>query len=354
MAKIFLTGASGYIAGDLLHVLAKVHPQWRVRALIRDAAKGDAVKKSFSQVQVINGGLDDTELIAREAEDADIVVQLAASGHLKSVQAIHQGLSTKPKGDRPPYWIQISGGSVLAAPEVANKSRVSGTGSGVIYNDLSGIGSIRNLIKKHPSRAVDNYMLSVAANTPQIKTAILVPPVIYGQGRGPVNQRSFQIPELARVTLQRQKGLQIGSGLNRWGNIHIQDLSQLLLRLIEQAAAGEGEGDDKIWGSNGVYLTGVGELSFGEISRRITAAAYELNLLPNKKVDQVTGEEADMLLPHGSVLYGTNARGRAHRAEAVLGWTPQKEDLEHDIPRVVAEEAQALGLLKDKTPTARL
>ncbi|KAH7152594.1 hypothetical protein EDB81DRAFT_930899 [Dactylonectria macrodidyma] len=344
MAKIFITGASGYIGGDVLHLLATSHPQYRVRALIRDAAKGEAVKMSFSHVQVVKGGLDDVDLIAQEAKDADVVLHLASTGHLMSVQTIHQALSSRAKGEKPPYWIQISGGSVLAAPELAIKSRVFGSGSDTIYDDLLGLETIRSLIKQHPNRAVDNYLFSVAANTPRVKTALVAPPIIYGQGRGSGNRRSIQIPELTKVTLQRQKGLQISSGLSRWGNIHVQDLSQLLLQLVEKAV--EGVEDTKIWGSNGFYLTGVGELSFGEISRRIASAAYDLKLIPNKEVDQVSGEEADKLLPHGSVLYGTNARGRANRAEAVLGWKPQKENLEHEIPRLVAQEAHSLGLLQ--------
>ncbi|RSL52154.1 hypothetical protein CEP54_011071 [Fusarium duplospermum] len=175
---------------------------------------------------------------------------------------------------------------------------------------------------------------------------------MYGQGRGPVNKRSIQIPELAKVTLQRGKGLQVGEGLSRWGNVHIQDLSQLIIRLVEKAVAGVDDGNT--WGSSGLYFTGVGELSFGEISRRITAAAYDLKLLPSKEVEQVSGPEADTLLPHGSVLYGTNARARGYRAEKVLGWTPHRESLEDEIPRVVAEEADLLNLKRGEIPVCKL
>lgn len=69
------TGASGYIGGDLLHVLTKAHPQYKIRALIRDASKGKAVQKAYNQVQIVPGGLDDTDIIAQEARDADVVVR---------------------------------------------------------------------------------------------------------------------------------------------------------------------------------------------------------------------------------------------------------------------------------------
>jgi nucleoside-diphosphate-sugar epimerase len=177
---------------------------------------------------------------------------------LNSVQTIYEALLNKPKGSKSPYYVQISGASALTAGELADKVRVFGSGSDVIYNDLTGIDSIKSFIKQYPNRAVDNYILSVNEEKSPVKTALVVPPIIYGQARGPGNQRSIQIPGLANATLKRQRGLQVGPGESRWGNIHIQDLSRIFLRLVEKAA--EGNEDDNIWGTNGIFFTGVGEL----------------------------------------------------------------------------------------------
>ncbi|KAF4340118.1 nucleoside-diphosphate-sugar epimerase [Fusarium beomiforme] len=325
----------------------------KVRALVRDASKGAAITKEFSQVQLVTGGLDDAEVIAQEARDADIVLNLAATGHLKSVQTIYDALSNKPKGAKPPYYIQISGASALAAGELADKSRVFGTGSDVIYNDLTGIDSIKSLIKQHPSRAVDNYIFSVSEQNSHVKTALVVPPIIYGQGRGPGNQRSVQIPSLARATLERKKGLQVGPGESRWGNIHIADLSRIFLSLVEKAV--EGNQDENIWGASGVFFTGAGELSFAEISRRVAVAANDFNLIPSTEIDSLDGKEIDSIIPHGSVLLGTNARAGADRAKKVLGWQPERESLEEHIPSAVIQEAEALGIKeKEKKPYDKL
>ena len=286
---------------------------------------------------------------------------LAATGHLKSVQTIYQALSDRPKGPKSPYYIQISGASALAVNELADKSRVPGSSSNIIYNDLTDLESIKSLIKQYPIRAIDNFMFSAAENL-SVKTALVVSPMIYGLGRGPVNQRSIQIPSLVNATSKRQKGLQVGPGESRWSNIHVADLSRIFLRLVEKAVEGNEDGDT--WGANGLYFTGVGELvshscesefvflcvlthltqSFGEISRRVAAAAHDLHLIPSREVDQIGGDEADELLPHGSVLFGTNARSGAQRAEKVLGWQPENDSLELEIPRVLAREAQELGL----------
>ncbi|KAJ4111353.1 hypothetical protein NW768_011931 [Fusarium equiseti] len=336
------TGASGYIGGDVLHLLLKSHPEYKVHALVRDTSKGAAITEAFQQVKIVNGGLDDTDIIAQEAKEADIVIHLAATGHLASVQTIYEALANKPKGAKSPYYIQISGASALAAGELADKTRVFGSGSDVIYNDLSGIDSIKSFIKQYPSRAVDNYIISVKEQDSPVKTALVIPPIIFGKGRGPGNQRSMQIPDLANATLKRQRGLRVGSGESRWGNIHIQDLSRLFLRLVEKAA--EGDQDDNIWGANGVFFTGVGETSFGDISRRVAIAANDFNLIPSNEVDEVDVEEFDRLIPRGSVLLGTNARAGADRAKATLDWEPEMNSLEELIPQAVIDEARALGM----------
>ncbi|KAM0247172.1 hypothetical protein ACHAP5_004251 [Fusarium lateritium] len=342
MTKIFLTGASGYIGGDVLHLLLKSHPEYQVRALVRDATKGAAITKEYSQVEIVSGGLDDTDTIAQEAKDADVVVHLAATGHLKSVQTIYEALASKPKGSKPPYYIQISGASALAAGEIADKSWVFGSGNDVIHNDLTGIDSIKSYIKQYPNRAVDNYMFSVSEQESSAKTALVVPPIIYGRGRGPGNQRSMQIPDLAKAVLERKRGIRVGAGESRWGNIHIADLSRIFLLLVEKAA--EGNQDDNIWGANGVFFTGAGELSFYEISRRVAIAANDFNLIPSEEVDEVDAEEIDRLVSRGSVLLGTNARSGAQRAEQVLGWKAENESLEDHIPQAVIQEAKALGM----------
>ena len=305
----------------------------------------------------------ETILILTGATDINETLpeDLATTGHLKSVQTIYQALSDRPKGPKSPYYIQISGASALAVNELADKSRVPGSASNIIYNDLTDLESIKSLINQYPNRAVDNFMFSAAENS-SVKTALVVPPMIYGLGRGPVNQRSIQIPSLVNATLKRQRGLQVGPGESRWSNIHVADLSRIFLHLVEKAV--EGNEDGNVWGAKGLYFTGVGELvsyfcesefvflcilthftqSFGEISRRVTAAAHDLHLIPNREVDQIGGDEADELLPHGSVLFGTNAGSGAQRAERVLGWQPENDSLELKIPRAVAREAQSLRL----------
>lgn len=155
------------------------------------------------------------------------------------------------------YWVQISGASLLGAEELASGDFIPGSPSDQVWDDLDGIDALRSLIRKFESRAVDNYLLDVAKNTPHIKTAVVLPPIIYGRGEGPVHQVSVQIPALSRVALEKGHAVRVGRGLSRWGNVHVKDIARLFTLL---AVAGvEGNNDDKIWGENGLYLPGIGK-----------------------------------------------------------------------------------------------
>ena len=68
-----------------------------------------------------------------------------------------------------------------------------------VFDDWDGVKDVTSLPDAAPHRNVDKIVL--AAGTEQgarIKTAIVCPPMIYGPGPGPDNQRSVQAYELAK------------------------------------------------------------------------------------------------------------------------------------------------------------
>ena len=148
------------------------------------------------------------------------------------------------------YLVQVSGASLLSIPDIVNKT--FGEGSSRVYGDLDDADEIRDIIRKNADkRVVDSFLLNVTG----AKTAIIFPPIIYGQGRGPVNQRSFQVPEISRVAIETRQTFQVGKGESTWSNIHISDLSNLFVKLVEKAVEGA-EGD--LWNENGLYFVGGG------------------------------------------------------------------------------------------------
>ncbi|KAH6960344.1 hypothetical protein HG530_008182 [Fusarium avenaceum] len=335
MTSIFLTGASGYAGGQLLHQLVKSHPEYTIAALVRGAAAAETIARAYPKVRTVVGDLDDSELVEQEASKASVVLNVASNKHISSLQAIHRGLQKRQSG----YLIQISGASLLPVRDLASPSFKPGEPSDEVWDDLDGVSSIQDLIRTNDSRVVDNYILKAAKETPSVKTALVLPPIIYGKGQGPVNQRSVQIPALAKVALERGHAVRAGKGLASWTNVHVADLARLFTLLTESAAKGSDDGD--VWGENGIYLPGVGETTWADISDRVAKAAKDQGHIDTLEVEELYKPEVDSALPAGSVFFGSNARSKPRRATEVLGWKPSETGLDVEIPRAVAEEAES-------------
>jgi nucleoside-diphosphate-sugar epimerase len=224
-----------------------------------------------------------------------------------------------------------------------------GEGSDKIYDDLEGVSKVTAFPDEAPHRKTDKMTLSAGAEqADRIKTAIVCPPTIYGIGRGPDNKRSHQIPELARATLQKGQGIQVGDGKAFWSNVHVHDLSDLYLKLVENAASGESlaewPGKPALWGSEAYYFSENGEHVWGEAGGWIAAEAKKQGYISRDEVKSVTADEAGEMTMYGQAIWGMNSRSRAKRARAVLGWKPAAPSLKDEIKAAVEFEARKLGV----------
>lgn len=224
-----------------------------------------------------------------------------------------------------------------------------GEESDIVYDDLEGVSKVTSLPDDAPHRPVDKIVLAAGHTTGDVvKTAIVCPPTIYGAGRGPGNQRSHQVPELARSTLEQGHGIQVNAGKARWSTVHVHDLADVFLKLVENAAAGGSlaEWPDKpaVWGAEGYYFTENGEHVWGETAKVIAKEAKKQGFIDTDEVKSVSAEEAGKLTTWGQALWGANSRSRAKRARTVLGWKPSGPPIEEGIGSAVEYEAKQLGI----------
>lgn len=256
-----------------------------------------------------------------------------------AVKALTDGLAARTD---PGYLIQTSGTGILLFADLEHA--IFGEASPKIYDDWEGIDEVTSLPDFAPHRKVDKMILAAGTGkASKIKTAIVCPPTIYGQGRGPGNQRGHQVYELARCTLEQKQGFQVGAGRTYWPNVHVFDLSKVYLALVEAAANGGGKAT---WGEAGYYFTENGEHIWGEVSKLVASAAQQQGFISSDEVVSVSALEADKLSSHGSALWGANSRCRAIRARKLLGWSPIGTSLIDEIPLVVESEAKKLGLIQ--------
>ncbi|GLI78265.1 hypothetical protein PoHVEF18_006574 [Penicillium ochrochloron] len=340
MTKTFITGATGYIGGDALATLHAAHPGFSYVALVRSNEKAEQVKARFPNVRVVLGDLDNSALLERESAAADIVLHTAdASDHVGAAKAIAAGLVAGHTKEKPGYWLHTGGTGILTFED--SDKGTFGNKSDKVYDDWEGVEELLNLPDHAFHRNVDKLVLDAAVKHADVlKVALVCPPTIYGRGRGPCSQRGRQVYELAKVTLQLQKGPIIGAGQAIWNNVHIHDLSDVYALLVNAAVAGQN--DDGIWGPKAYYLTENGEHLWGDMAQSTAEAAAKLGLIPEAKAESIDLESAKQYAGFESLSWGLNSRGRALRARKLLGWEPSCPSLLEELPQIVQSEWQRL------------
>lgn len=283
---IFLTGATGYIGGSVAtKLIAAGH---RVRGLVRSQGKADQLEKSG--VEPVIGTLDDADLLGTEARQADGVIDTASADHLASVVTFISAL----EGTEKPF-IHTSGSSVIGDDARGLYA------SDMIFDEES---TLVVEASKQPRRAVDQLVVGAADRG--VRSAVICPSNIYGVGRG-IGLRSVQIPALVDNALQMGVVQIVGNGMNRWSNVHIDDLTDLYLLVLATAPPGA------------FYFAENGEASFADIGAAISAR------LGLGAVQNLSAADAAHKWGEGRAFYslGSNSRVRAKRARTELGWAPR-------------------------------
>ena len=170
--KIFCTGASGYIGGSVAARLAAGGHQ--VSGLVRSADKAEAVR-AFG-IEPVMGTLDDAQVLARAARDADVVVNAASADHKGAVTALLDALAGSGKA-----FIHTSGSSIVG-------TRSRGERSDDIFDEDTPI-------TPSPARvarvALNQLILGYRAKG--CRPVIICPSLIYGIGHG-AGRDSVQVP----------------------------------------------------------------------------------------------------------------------------------------------------------------
>lgn len=270
--------------------------------------------------------------------DLLIPADFANCDHEASAEAISKGLSQRTE---PAHWIHTSGTLILGWETI--QQGCYGEELPKIYNDLDGVKELVTLPDQAAHRVVDKIVLATSATNSHVKTAIVCPPTIYGPGRGPDNQRSQQAYNGAKCILEGKKGYLVGKGNNVWHEVHVQDLSDLYLLLGEAAASNS---EKATWNEQGYYLAENGSFVWGDIFKAMTKIAYEKGWIESDATPSLPMDEIRKMAGHGDLQWGTNSRGEAQRAKALLGWKPHRQSLIMELPEIVEGEAKTLGLIQ--------
>ncbi|KAF6844170.1 hypothetical protein CMUS01_01320 [Colletotrichum musicola] len=343
--KIFLTGVTGYIGGDAFRAIWERHPEYEYALLVRSEERAVPVKKAYpdANIRVVVGSLTDAAVIEKEAAAADVVVHTADSADDEpSAKAIAKGLAEGHSPEKPGFWIHVSGTGILQWYDMKHERFGEAPMPEQEYHDIRDIDRLLNFPDDGLHRNVDKIVL--AANSRAVRTAIVSPPTIYGQGRGPVNQRSIQVPALAAATLEKGFAPIVGAGKTEWDNVHVNDLSSFFATLVEVTQDGSRNSDPEVFGPRAYYFVESGTHVWGEVAEWIAEEAHKQGYLPAPLTKEVTMKEALQSEGAANNSWGLNSKSKAERARKYFGWKAKGKTLKDEVPGFVTWEATRLQL----------
>jgi nucleoside-diphosphate-sugar epimerase len=211
--KVFLTGGSGYIGSAVALALKKAGHD--VLALVRSEAKGEPLKKAGVKLAV--GDLGNPAGYAG-----------AAWGRAAFVNVAQDWSPQGPELDRKTIG---SARDLLRGQVGATFIYTSGCW---VQGPTSGVADESTPLK--PARAVawrpahEEAALEMAKDG--IRSVVVRPGIVYGGSRGGIPAMFFG------TALKHGAAHTVGAGENHWPMVHVDDLAELYVRLVERAPAG--------------------------------------------------------------------------------------------------------------------
>ena len=294
--KIFITGASGYIGGSVAATLMAMGH--RVSGLARSDETAAALAKLG--IRPVRGTLDDTEVLAKAARDADVTANAANAGHRAAAAAMLKALADTGK-----IFLHTDGSSIVG-------TRSRGELVEKVFDEDT---PFTPTPQRAPRVEIDKMVRNAAGDG--VRSVVIAPSLIYGLGRG-LNSQSIQVPWLIQVAKKFGVAKHIGPGENRWANVHIDDLTALYVLAIEKAPAGA------------FYYAENGENSMREVCEAISRMLGQGGRTQSMTMEEAATEWGDG--PANDTM-GSNSRVRAKRARAELKWRPKAPSLIEEIER---------------------
>ncbi|KAI4183826.1 MAG: hypothetical protein L6R41_005164 [Letrouitia leprolyta] len=159
-----------------------------------------------------------------------------------------------------------------------------------------------------------------------------MPPTIYGTGLGLFNRLTIQAPTVMRSALRTGEVMQLGADDGDVEHVHVEDLANLYTLMANWVVKDGMQGFPS--GERGIYFAGTGRYTWGEFSRGIAKALFEVGGVKTENVRRVGLKEAAKNWTGGDELlcelnFGSNFRTRPDTSRS-LGWQPQKTKKDFD------------------------
>jgi nucleoside-diphosphate-sugar epimerase len=245
------TGATGYLGRAVAQRLSTAGHT--VTGLVRDDLGVRTLARSG--IDPVVGDLGDPSSLRAAVEDVDAVVETASADDAASVVALLEIIAGTGR-----RFIRTSGTGIYT-------DMAGGEPSATVHTEDDGYTPIPEVGSRYHSD-----LLTLAAADAGNHTVVMRPSMVYGYGG------SEQLPVLLRAALRDGVSRYTGRGLNRYGNVYLDDVAEAYLLALERAPAGS------------AYNLAAGECEM----RQIAADVARLLGLERHRLDQHGGGGAGL------------------------------------------------------------
>jgi len=231
---------------------------------------------------------------------------------------------------RVPVFLHVSGVALVC--DFVNGDGDAGTVE--LSNDLD-VESIRSIPPAALHRNVDDLIFE-ADKAGKVNGYIIAPGTVFGTGSGPCKRVTLIYTSFVQIAKLHREVIVVGKGTNTWNEIHINDLTDLLLRVIDRALsakdpAGTSPYEKFYWAASRSFV-------MGDMLRSVAKALHAHGLIPEPLTISLPVDEAVKKGGLLNQLISTNSRVYSARARSI-GWEPK------DTTGVVAYSAEGIDTI---------
>jgi nucleoside-diphosphate-sugar epimerase len=313
---VFLTGATGFVGGNILSSLCKAHPEVHIKALLRREEDAKELQSVYPNLEPVIGTLADLTLLTSAAAEADFVIH-ATKEDVPAVLALIDGLSAAFAADPPtPRLISVTGTRSL----IDRSLSVTGVEDPDArpWSDVTDIQAILSLPKDRIHAEADQTTVAHSA-TKGVGTMLISPGQLFGRGKGHLKKESASAAYYAAVK-NRDRAFVIGDGSVKWSWSSTGDLGDAVVFLMEQAIFKGRDVRSRVGvNQEGYYFVRTGDVAMKE---RAEAVSKRLGL---GEVESLPVDVVAEIHPFGPIMWGCGATFRPDSLSA-LGWKPKDVD----------------------------
>lgn len=299
-------------------------------------------------MQTLVGNMNELDKVEAASREADLVINTSPDiTHDDGIKAILKGLEAR--GEKKGYYIHTSGASLIW-------DEPTGSSEATLWDDIADIAELSSLNEKYTHAITDKIVRDAAT---AVNVSIVSPGFVGGLSPSIEHPTPITTPAILTMARAFNCGFQIAEGQNQSAWIHVIDLADIFILLIDDALAALTTGQSKaeLWGPEAYYFAVSENVPFCDFMKALVPVLKEKGVIKDDKIESVSVKDAarislagpggeydpdappppvDSWAMHISVMYGVNMRLKASRV-AALGWKPKMGPMVHTFNDVVTE-----------------